>query len=130
MFGVQVTIKDRVDRIRRAAKDAASGSFSRTAYLIRETMVQSIERAEGPSSPGDPPHTHRGNLFRRAIRYFADKLGAVIGPQYSTVGDVGKAHEFGGLFRGEYFEKRPTAKPALDANLDVFANSWSGSIGE
>lgn len=130
MFGVSVQIKTRVDRVRRAAKDAARNSFSRTAFLIRQTMVESIERAEGPSAPGEPPHTHRGNYFRRAMRYAVDKDGAVIGPMYSAVGDVGKAHEFGGLFRGEYFEKRPTAKPALDANLDVFANSWSGSIGE
>lgn len=130
MFGMSVQIQNRVDRVRRAAKDAARRSFSRTAFLIRQTMVESIERAEGPSPVGEPPHTHRGNLFRRAIRYKADKEGAVIGTAARIAGDVGAAHEHGGLFRGEYFAKRPFAKPALDANLDLFAGSWSGSIGE
>ncbi len=130
MFELKVQIKDRVDRVRRAARDAKSGSLNRVSFLIRQTMVEFVERAEGPSAPGESPHTHVGNYLKRAPRYAVDKDSAVIGFASSVVDDVGAAHEHGGLFRGEYFEKRPTAKPALDANLDVFANSWSGSIGE
>lgn len=132
MFGLRTQIQDRVDRVRRAARDAVSGSLSRTSFLIRQTMVDLVERAEGPSAPGESPHTHQGNYLKRAPRYAVDKPNAssVIGFAASAVDDVGAAHEHGGLFRGEYFEKRPTALPALEANLDVFANSWSGSIGE
>lgn len=131
MFGMTVQIKNEVDRVRRAARDATRGSFSRTAFQIRKTAVESIVRAEGPSAPGEPPHTHRGNWLRRAIRYASDKEGVVIGPLFSIFGETGKAHEFGGRFREETFEPRPFMNPALTANLDVFANSWSGSsIGE
>lgn len=130
MFGMSTTIRDEVNRVRQRAKDAARKSFSRTAFLIRKTAVDSVERAEGPSAPGSPVHTHRGNWFRRAIRYFANKEGAVIGPMFSVVGDVGEAHEFGKRRGEQDFPKRPTMGPALDKNLDVFANSWNGSIGE
>lgn len=130
MFELAVHIRDEVQRVRRAARDAAKGSFNRTAFLIRQTAVESVERAKGPSAPGSPPHTHRGNYFRRAIRYAVDKNGAVIGPMFSVVADVGAAHEFGGNYRGQEYPKRPTMAPALDANLDIFAGSWSGSISE
>lgn len=132
MFALKTTIQNQVDRVRRAAADAKRNSLSRTSFLIRQTMVDLVERAEGPSAPGQSPHTHQGNYLKRAPRYAVDKAtaSAVIGFAASVVGDVGAAHEHGGLFRGEYFEKRPTALPALEANLDVFANTWSGSIGE
>lgn len=130
MFELKATIQNRVDRVRRAARDAARGSFSRAAFVIRKTMVESIERQEGPSDPGSPPHTHKGNFFRRAIRYAVDKLSAVIGTMYSVVGDIGKAHEFGGQFRGQEYPVRAFAEPALMENLDVVPQSWDGSIGE
>ncbi len=128
MFGVTIKIKNEVEKVRLAGRDAARGSFSRAAFLIRQTAVQSVERAEGPSTPGSPVHTHRGNWFRRAIRYSADKEGAVIGPMFSVVGTVGQAHEFGGDYKGNDYPQRPTMGPALEQNLDAFASNWNGSI--
>lgn len=128
MFGLAVTIKNEVERVRRAARDAARNSFNRTAFLIRKSAVESIERAKGPSAPGSPPHTHRGNWLRRAIRYSADKEGAVIGPMHSIVSTSGSAHEFGGEYRGQDYPKRSFMEPAMEDNLDIFAGSWNGSI--
>jgi len=141
MFGLSVQIKDEIDRVRQRAKDAGRKSFARTAFLIRKSAIESIVSAQGPSAPGSPPHTHsrtrvtkkgktieRGNRLRKAILYKADKQGAVIGPSSRIFGKAGKAHEFGGEFRGESFDKRPFMSPALKKNLDVFARSWSNSV--
>lgn len=128
MFGMTVRITNEVEAVRKAGREAARQSFSRTAFLIRQSAVQSVEKAEGPSSPGSPPHTHRRMFLRRAIRYQADKEGAVIGPQFSMFGIAAQAHEFGGEFRGGQYPKRPFMGPALDKNLANFAGSFAGSI--
>ncbi len=130
MFGVSVTVKNEIDRVRRAARAAARGVFNFAARAIRQSAVQSIERTEGPSTPGTPPHTHRGTWLRRAIFYSADKDGAVIGPRYSYVGTAGEPHEHGGFYRDNEYPMRPFMEPALQQNLDLFASNWSGSIGE
>lgn len=130
MFGLRVEIENRIDRIRKAEQDARRGSFSRTSFLIRQTAVQSITRADGPSSPGRPPHTHRGNWLRRSIRYSSDKQGAVIGTLFSVLGTAGAAHEHGGMFRGQRYDERPFMMPALEKNLDIFTGTFAGSIAE
>jgi len=128
MFGLTVTIKNEVEKVRQAGRDAARKSFARTAFLIRQSAVQSVEKAAKASSPGSPPHTHRRMFLRRAIRYHADKEGAVIGPQFSVFGVAAQAHEFGGEFRKGTYPKRPFMGPALDKNLAAFAGSFRGSV--
>lgn len=128
MFGMSVKITNEVEAVRKAGRAAARSSFARTAFLIRQTAVQSIDRAEGPSEPGQPPHTHRRNFLRRAIRYSADKDGAVIGPQFSMVGTAAQPHEFGGEYKGGDYPQRPFMEPAMTQNLAAFAQSWNGSI--
>jgi hypothetical protein len=53
----------------------------------------------------------------------------VIGPRESVVGDVGRAHEFGGEFRGEDYPERPFMTPALDETEEAFGSSFAGSLG-
>lgn len=130
MFGLSATIRDETYRVRRAAKEASRGVLRFAAYSIRQTAVASIDRADGPSQPGSPPHTHRGNWLRRAIFYAAEVGYAIIGSRSSYVGEAGAAHEQGGMFRGQDFDKRPFMEPALMQNVDLFAGSWSGSIEE
>lgn len=120
--------EDRTNDVLGAAERAAFRTFSQAAFAIRETAVRSIVRARGPSPPGQPPHTHRGAYLRRAIRYAANREGAVIGPMASVVGTAGQAHEFGGPHRDAIFPERPFMGPALEQNLDRFAIGWSGSI--
>ena len=130
MFGIAVTIRDEMNRVRQRAKDAARKSFARTAFLIRESAIRSIKWSEEPSPAGEPPHTRERFQIQRAILYSADKEGAVIGPVASLFGTAGSAHEFGGPYKRGTFPERPFMEPALENNFDIFANSWSGSIGD
>jgi hypothetical protein len=140
MFSAQVTFIDKSRLFRSKIDRAAYKSFSHAAASIRKRMMESIQPAEGPSEPGTPPHTHvaftkkgkvrRGGQLRRAIAFYADKGGAVIGPRESIVGESAEAHEKGGDYKGQDYPKRPFALPALQKNLDRFAGEWAGSIGE
>ena len=86
--------------------------------------------AEGPSVPGQPPHTHKGTYLRRAVRWDADKTSAVIGPMASIVDQAGAVHEFGQVRLGTDYPERPFMLPALERALPRFAGQWQGSVGE
>jgi hypothetical protein len=129
---IQVFVKviQKFRKVEKAADKAQFRNFFHAAARIRKDAAASIERAEGPSLPGQPPHTHRRVFLRRAWRFAADKEGAVIGPRASIVGQAGAIHEFGGTFRGQEFPARPTALPALERNVNRFATDGEGTIGE
>jgi phage gpG-like protein len=130
MFRAAVTrIIDHTRRLQESADRAARRVFAKAAYRIFRDSQASIERSTTASSPGQPPHTRRGQL-KRAIRYSADKDGAVIGPLASMVGTSGEAHEFGGDHRGASFPERPFMGPALGRELDKFAGEFTGSISQ
>lgn len=125
---VQTTVKPQV--VEKAAERAAFKNFGHAAARISKDAKATLLKAEGPSEPGTPPHTHRGAFLRRAVRFAADKKGAVIGPRESIVGEAGSAHEHGGDYKGQDFPQRPFMFPALEKNMDRFAQEWAGSIGE
>jgi hypothetical protein len=52
----------------------------------------------------------------------------VIGPRRSVIGQSGKAHEFGGRYLKNVYQKRPFMKPALQANLSRLPKLWQASI--
>jgi len=130
MFGMKVRFEDLTHRVKRAAERATFERFNQAAYAIMQTAKGLIVRRKGPSPEGEPPHTHRRHFLKRSIRYSANKEGAVIGPVFSIVGDVGQAHELGGSYKGTVFPERPFMRPSLEENIDRFANGWSGSITE
>jgi hypothetical protein len=129
MFGLSIKLEDRTTRVKDAAEKGSYRSFSHAAASLRKRMAASIERSQEPSDVGDPPHTRRGQL-KRSFRFAADKEGAVIGPLHSRVGESAAAHEFGGDFKGDTFEERPFAFPALEALAPRLAEEWRGQIGE
>ena len=90
---------------------------------------RSIRKREGPSAPGEPPHTHTGAL-RVAILYAVEKLDerVVIGPAFTGVGTSAMAHEFGGRYRKARYPKRPFMGPALEKVKDRLPRMWAGSI--
>lgn len=116
--------------IERAAERAQFRSFGHGAARIRKDMAGSIRTRRGPASEGEPPHTHRGALLRRSIRFAADAEGAVIGARASVIDDAASAHELGGDFKGDVFAPRPFALPALQRNVDLLPDDWAGTIGE
>lgn len=129
MIKAVATIIDKMQRVQQKAERAQRRIFSRVAFAIRKTAVDSMEKSPDPAPVGKPVHTRKG-LARKAVRYAADKDGAVIGPRYSIIGDAIAAHEHGEDYRGSRYPERPTMLPALEANVDKYAGEWAGSIGE
>lgn len=142
MIGSSFKYEDNSKRVADAVDRAEYRNLGHAAASIRKEAIESIESGDGPSLPGTPPHTHTQKLTKkgkvrkgqlpRAIVYDNDKESdtAVIGPRESVVGTSGEAHEFGGDYKGQDFPERPFMGPALDKNIDRFASSFAGSIGE
>lgn len=129
MFGLTVKTEDKFHRVKTATDEAAYKNFGHAAASIRKTAAASIRRSKRAGPAGGPPTTRRGQL-RRAFRFDVSQEDAIVGPRHSIVGEAGAAHEFGGQYRGDTFDRRPFMLPALVKNLDRFAADWAGSIGE
>lgn len=108
-------------------------SIAKAAYVIMAFAKASIKTSPTRSPVGRPPHTRGkgGKNLRHAIRYFVDKARqiAIVGPANSVVGQSGRAHEFGGSYKGEHFDPRPYMEPAMQKNAHRFGESFSGSLG-
>lgn len=130
---VKVTIENTTGKVREAFDKIERRGLSRFAFQVMVDMKSSLQTAEGPSDPGEAPHTHP-NILRAAIGYGLDDDAAVIGPRESIAGDVAQGLEFGGEFRGNEYEARPFVAPSLRRKQDSFAASFGGSslgtIGE
>lgn len=129
MIAVKVKTEDTTKNVAVAAEKAAFRNFGHAGASISKDMKASLDKAEGPSEPGQPPHTHKGAFLRRAVRYAADKEGVVVGPMASIVGESGAVHEFGEVFHGTDYPERPFARPALERALPRIGSDWAGSIG-
>ncbi|MGE4157613.1 MAG: hypothetical protein AB7F75_00785 [Planctomycetota bacterium] len=129
MIGLKVRTVDRTDRVKKKAKDASFKSLGHAGAAIRLTARRSIRKGAKESSPGTPPHTRKGQL-KRAIVYAVEKREerAVIGPEHAVVGLSAMAHEFGGRFRGDRYDKRPFMGPALMKVKDRLPRKWAGSV--
>ena len=132
MFGLTVQIEDQTKRVVDAAERTTFRNLGHAAARISKDAKALLVTAEGPSDPGEPPHTHKGAFLRRAVRFHNDKKAqsAVIGPVASIVGEAGRAHELGEEFHGQDFDERPFMAPALEKNEDRFAHDWVGSLAE
>ena len=130
MFGFTFTSKNRFRVVDKAVDKAEFRTFGHAAASLRRDVAKSIEKADGPSAPGDPPHTHRRIFLRRALRFDVSPEGAIVGPRASVVGDVGNVLEFGGRRGDTRMEARPFMFPALERAAPRFADSWAGTIGE
>ena len=130
MFGLRITTEDNTKAVKAASDKAAFRNFGHAAATISKDAKASIENSPEPSAPGTPPHTRRRRHLPRAIRYAADKTGAVVGPMASVVGTAGQAHELGGTYKGEQFDERAFMYPALQRGAPRFAGEWTGSIGQ
>lgn len=117
----------------RAVDRANDRSLSSAAFIVRKIAAKGIKGRKNKdiASPvGTPPFTH-GGFIRRALRYHVDRPRdeALVGFQYSVIGDVAHTHEFGAVEEGRQYPERPTVRPALEAGLGLIAGQWQGSIG-
>ncbi len=115
--------------VRRAADRAIVNGLGHAGALIRKIARNSIKRNAKASPAGQPPHTRRGQL-KRAILFAVEKSAGrvVIGPAAEMVGDSGKAHEFGGWFRGQRYPARPFMQPALEESRPRLPAFWRASV--
>lgn len=118
-------------QLREAVDRVTFRSIRSAAFGISRTAKASIVKSPKASAPGSPPATRGqgGKNLRGAIFVDADRESGIIGPRFSVVGDVGEAHEFGKSRKGDKFDERPFMLPALEENLDRFAQEWAGQVG-
>ena len=126
-----MTVKTRSDvrKVLARAKRANIRTLGHAGGTIRKVARHSIRRSPNPSAPGTPPQTRKGQL-RRSILYAVekDKQSVVIGPSITMVGTSATAHEFGGRFRRERYDKRPFMGPALEQTRAKLPRHWAGSV--
>jgi hypothetical protein len=129
VISVKVTTKSETKTVLTKARQGSFKSLGHAGAAIRLTARRSIRRRKSASPAGTPPSTRRGQL-KRAIAFAVDKQQqlVVIGPEYEVVGESGKAHEFGGRYRREQYEKRPFMGPALEKVKDRLPSLWAGSV--
>jgi len=122
-------IKFNAKKVKAAAKRGNITSLGHAAGAIRLAAWYSIRKSPKKSRAGTPPNTRKGRL-RGAIKYAVSKSppSAVIGPDAANVGTSGKAHEFGGKYKRERFDKRAFMGPALAKVKSRLPSLWSGSV--
>jgi hypothetical protein len=137
MIGLNIKTTFNAKPLAQAAQKAKFKNLSHAAAAIRKTEIASFIPSNVASAPGTPPHTririvkrgkNKGGQFPRSVAFDVQGDSAVIGPRASVVGTSAKAHEFGGSYKGTIFPERSFAKPALQENVDRFADSFEGSI--
>lgn len=141
MFSATFTFIDELYKVTQAKEQAAFKNVRHAAATVRNDAIKSIVPSPVASPAGTPPHTRnrvsrksgkqlKGQLQRAIVfDYDAKEMRAVIGPRFSVVGESGKAHEFGGEYKGETYPERSFMGPAMTSNLDRFATDWRGSVG-
>jgi hypothetical protein len=129
MIGSTAKTKFDAKKVLRAARRANIRSIGHAGAYVRKIARHSIRKSSNPSAPGKPPHTRRGQL-RRSILYAVDKdrQGVVIGPRESLVGTSATAHEFGGQYRGQRYDRRPFMGPALEKASPKLPRMWAASV--
>jgi hypothetical protein len=116
-------------KVLRAAKNGSIQSLGHGGAAIRLAARRSIKTSAKESAPGTPPNSRKGQL-KRAIVYAVEKeqQRVVIGPDQGVVGTSGAAHEFGGQYKKQRYEKRPFMGPALEKIKDRLPQEWAGSV--
>ena len=116
-------------KLGRAAKAGSIKSLGHAGAAIRLVARRSVKRSKEASNIGSPPHTRRGRI-KSAIKYAVapSKQSVVIGPDATIAGTSGKAHEFGGRYKRERYDKRPFMGPALEKTKTRLPAMWAGSV--
>lgn len=135
-LGIEAKISAQLDaqlkEVAQTLEKNAIYSIKGAAYDVTQEAKASIVAVRGrgttkggrggrASAPGKPPHT-RGipsKNLRFAIEYAVldRELDAIIGPSGEVVGDVGRAHEYGGRRGKNAYPPRPFMGPALERSL-------------
>ncbi len=129
MIQAKAKIKTDNSKVRQAARKASIRNLGHAGAAIRLIARHSIKKSPKKSAAGMPPNTRKGRM-RNAIKYAVvkDKQSVVIGPDRQVAGTSGAAHEFGGKYKRERFDRRPFMGPALEQVKDRLPAMWAGSV--
>lgn len=109
--------------------EAKARGARRVGFQTRQAAMDSIVDGDGPSSPGQPPHSHTGTL-KRFIQYVYDPASStlVVGPKLLTKRsrDAAYATERGG--QATDVKQRIVRVPARPFMSPAFANVTSSSV--
>ena len=121
---------DESAKVAKAVRKAGYDALRRLGFLIRAKAQDSIQIDDGPSMPGEPPHTRQKRL-PRSILYGVDKEpspNVVIGPSNKLTGGLGHALECGGP--SLVSASTPNKPPADIAPRPFMAPALAAEIGE
>ncbi len=129
MIGVKVTTQSNVKPVLAKVQRAEIGNLGHAGAAVRLVARRSIRRRRQKSAPGTPPHTRRGQL-KRAIQYAVEKENdlVVVGTSAEVVGRAGSAHERGGRYRRQKYDRRPFMGPALENITPRLPKLWANSV--
>lgn len=128
--------------VRRAVDPAKRRALSRGGAFIRQAAKTSIRKRKGTSKPGQPPHSHVGDL-RRLILFGYDRRteSVVVGPVGFARSEAPNVLEFGGRTvvtrrrrsgkvdrRRVRISSRPYMAPALERERPNLPKPFANSI--
>jgi len=117
-----------------AVRLTAQSLFRESRFVMKRVRGKNgrmrNKKAYIPSQPGRPPGRATGRL-KRSIMYDADEANLTfsVGPRASVAAKVGRAHEFGGRYKGGSYDARPFMQPALEKNLHRLPSQFAGRVG-
>lgn len=129
MIALRVKTRSDVQKVLAQTRQAQITNLGHVGAAIRLAARRSIRRNKRQSAAGTPPHTRRGQL-KRAIVYAVEPSAerVTVGPTHQVVGRAGSAHEHGGRYKRERYQKRPFMGPALEKTIPRLPRMWAGSV--
>jgi len=125
-----------VDETKNVIKKMQQGTFkclghaAATLRMFARSSIQKRKSRRVSSSAGSAPFSHRERGLKSSIFFDVDKTKsqAVIGPSADFVGDSAQAHEFGIVYKGTKFEKRPFMGPAFKKIESRLPKFWEDAL--
>ena len=129
MLGLKTRTRFDTRKLLQQTRKANISNLGHAGAAIRLVAKRSIRKRKGAAPAGSPPHTHTKRL-PRAILYAVEKQRSrvVLGPAKHLVGTAGKAHEHGGQYKGQRYDRRPFMGPAIEKLKDRLPKLWANSI--
>ena len=124
---VEIELDDRLVMAKASAGSLAA--LRRSGAYIRTSARHKVHLSPTASAPGTPPHSRRGSL-KRALLFGVDKKRStvLIGPSVKFLGSSLTAHEFGGVYRRERYQRRPLMGPTLQQTAPKISKFWENSV--
>lgn len=129
MIRARAKVKFDGNKVRKVARAGSITSLGHAGAALRLQARHSIKKSKKPSQAGTPPNTRKGRL-RNAIKYAVTKSppSVLIGPDVEVAGTSGQAHEFGGRYKKEHYDRRPFMGPALNKVKPRLPAFWAASV--